>query len=213
MDLLESNVLPDLYICCFSRGRDDLSQWRAYANTAGVCIGVPYPEAKFYVGTLTQMYNVIYDDYTKARLINFVITKYAREYKNDLKHYSTSPSNPLDHQYIEYIILGIEKICVGFKNIAFSGGREIRLVFHPYRDELRDKFVKFRSSTNFIIPYCDTSDLHAADDPNARLPITEVLVAPSPHANLVQRGIEEFLKAKGYPPLPVTQSAIPFRTL
>lgn len=75
IEAIAKKMLPDLYICCFSKARDDLSQWRAYGSTAGVCLGLPYPDVNFRIGTLSQMNNVFYDKKNKNQFDKFCYCK------------------------------------------------------------------------------------------------------------------------------------------
>ena len=150
---------------------------------------------------------------TKINLINFVIARYAHEYKADLIHYATNSGKPADETYVQHIVLQIEQLCVSFKDPAFSAEREVRLVIEPNSETQKKRLVKFRSSNQFIIPHCDTADLRPTDGAEVRLPLKEVLVSPSPHSDLTRRSVEDFLRVSGYRPLPVTPSSIPFRSL
>lgn len=79
---------------------------------------------------------------------------------------------------------------------------------------------RFRISGSQLIPYVTSTDIKniierlsnvESNEKGRKLPITEVVVGPQENAELVSRGVREFLDAQGYKSAKLRKSKVPFR--
>lgn len=106
------------------------------------------------------------------------------------------------------------------KHSAFSDEREVRLFYTEHNDIIESLGLKgaekrFRPANGYLAPYTTTDDIRQAYHPHEltceKLPLTEVIIAPHPRADLAALSIRQFLDARGYSHVPVNQSAAPYR--
>lgn len=157
----------DIYITCFSKAKDSLSQWRGYGNEGkGVAIG-------FNVNTLSQLYNtykvvlkeVIYHKNIQYEILN-----------NGLLSYIHSPSTIRDWLY---------HILPVIKPLGFKEERECRLIYVPKEGgELRLEQAYHNNKMNYYYKI-----------PLEKMGISEIIIGPK--SKLSPMDIHHFLWSKG----------------
>lgn len=205
-------------VACFSTVRDSLEQWRGYGGAGGICIGVgPYgsspanleqgrPRAPLFYAPSMMPHRVFYKPRDKRVLVISTVRRFEAEY---IKDRAAMPDNwPDDHddQYEKAISRWLEYSLVNFKNPAFAMEAEVRVViFHGQADEFGG--LNFRPSPWGLIPYvCTGGKL------NGPVAISNVMVGPSPHQDLVASSVRTFLDHHGYQDVPVDLSSVPYRS-
>ncbi|ENY0908419.1 DUF2971 domain-containing protein [Serratia marcescens] len=140
---LEDNFRTS-YITCFSKSKDLLSQWRAYAeNGLGVAIGFESDEFALTMTKPTEidgkpgervvaqlgLQDVIYMN--SAELFDNV-ARYTRDWKRkDDAFLAGLEGDALRDANAAFFTMGIERWAVQHKNPAFSEENETRLVYRP----------------------------------------------------------------------------------
>jgi len=214
LDLVEQfvNDAADeaVYVCCFCKADNLLSQWRGYgANGTGVSIkftptgfsDVTGSDSPY--GGLMRLWKVFYKLDQQRKIMNDALS-FA------YTHISTDPIATRARRAADAIAFFVPT----FKNEAFKDEREWRLIFTPPANCV----VKphFRSAGGMLIPYYTLRDLApsvASSTATAKLPINGVTVGPSVRQTLNVRSVEAILEAAGYDRVqaPVVPSQIPFR--
>lgn len=202
---------PRICLICYSCDNDSLGQWRGYGHGGkGVAIGMP--SDSYYFFGLEEIYLglVVYDRKVQLNLIENFIHFFHESYRTD-KDYCDEKKDEL---YISLMLSTLFEFFAFFKDSSFTEEREFRLIHieHPsvYGDGLlKPASRRFRTSSNFLIPYCTTKDIRNGDD--KRVQITEVVIGPHPEKDFVRNGIREFLDTNGYHETEIKLSNIPFR--
>ena len=191
--------------CCFSTRRDQLSQWRAYANNgAGFCVGF---SAKSIAAMKGNKIRVCYDVDAQRRMLG-----------NAFKQILISSTTPagLDSEKVKWGIMELLIDTAGMKNPAFSEESEVRLsnpivvdgvgpmlkLAYPSRQKAASELKFLMRGTN-PTPY---SDLRLPDRVEA---IREVWIGPRAEASEMQMQI--MLGTMGYTSTRVLKSAASYR--
>ena len=154
---------------------------------------------------LTRFWKVFYKEETQRDIIGKAIATYAP---------AANPgqdTNALARKAADAIRFFIPT----FKNADFKDEQEWRLIFTPNptvavapKPEDAPK-PEFRTGRNMLIPYYKLRSLLGTD--LQPLPLTEVLVGPSVHKQLIKESTETLLNQYGYNSVPVEVSATTYR--
>jgi hypothetical protein len=104
-----------------------------------------------------------------------------------------------------------------FKHPSFADEREARIVHIEDRKVYESLSVespphRFRVSGGILLPYVTTQDLITfKDKPVEKVPIVEITIGPTKHAEVLERGINRLLKVHGYDDVEITRSTAPLR--
>lgn len=183
---LDDTYFPNYFCGCFSKIRDSLSQWRAYASDGrGVAIGFDraYLES-FCRGHVTRVEDVAYkSDADIADVRADVLSAYLR-----LKE-------PLMDEQIATIARetsdGWNTRAPFTKNGAFKEESEIRIVHMPNFKASRLGPIEFYPRRETLIPYV-ALDLDATKNP-----IKSIGLGPCNRTEHNRRSISEFARSKG----------------
>lgn len=192
-------------IASFSTASDSLSQWRAYGPVA---VGFELGGLGFGYSNTVREGPVVYDpahQFAMLRLLAHLnATAWERERPSEKRRL-----RPLYFDNVDRLL----DVVAFFKNAGFADERELRMV-HTENSDLFEKFhrlpvrERFRVSGDLIVPYVTTKDL-ATQSPDV-LPITEVVIGPSPNARRLLHGVQRALLAHGYN-VPVRISGITYQ--
>lgn len=124
LEILDSKGQSSIYICCFSRESDILSQWRAYAEDGrGVSIGFNLEKLKiadnFMVSEIIYTNNVVYDD------IESDVERVADTIYTILSEHKITTKEEQIEVFLHELIPELAK----YKNPAFREEKEIRLIY------------------------------------------------------------------------------------
>jgi hypothetical protein len=178
-----------VYVCCFCESNNLLSQWRGYgANGIGVSLEFAVKQFVDVMETvnafgLTRFWKVFYSPDTQRDIIDKAIATYSP---------AANPgqtSNDLARKASDAIRFFIPT----FKNGDFKDEQEWRLIFTP--NPTAAPKPEFRVARSMLVPYYNLrSLLGPALQP---LPLTNVLVGPSVHKELIKESTETLLKQHG----------------
>lgn len=214
------------YIACFTQEGDILEQWKAYGDGgSGVAIEFEVREGHlpFWCLPIISLRNVLYTDAEKNKVLLAVIRRFSKEYHRDLSEiadametdgivtYLKKHPDDLDQPYGDYLAAALQANAVCFKNQAFSGEREMRMVYQEEVD-VTETFAKlnFREAKGMLIPFVCSHELKANVSPEP-LPISRIIIGPSARSDILQVGVQSFIAAHGYDPSIVVRSPIPYR--
>jgi hypothetical protein len=205
--------LSDLRVCVgsFSLRRDSLSQWRAYGSIA---IGFEVGTLMFGYNNSVRMDRVVYEPEKQERFIDLMAYLSASAYEEDKKNNSTRDVQRIYGRGEGEQLL---EITAFFKHPTFADEHEVRIVHIEDRKVYESLGVKrpphrFRVSGGILLPYLTTRDVATFPDKYPdKLPIREVIIGPSRHAEVLQRGVERLLSAHGYESVKTTRSTAPLR--
>ena len=169
----------NVMVCSFSEASDSLSQWRAYANKAGVAIGFPSDHlTSIAKDNGIHLAKCLYQENDQRDLIKKVIQLVFNKYKD-----GTYDDHFKDDSYIPNQVIPLMlRIAPIIKNPAFSEEKEWRFI--TIKPCTSDKF-HFRPSQSFVIPYYRQNLLSTEQE----LPLEKVVIGPTAEPELAQLSI------------------------
>lgn len=200
-------TLPNrICVASFSEDDDSLAQWRAYGPIA---IGFNADSLALHVNQ-ASLYRVEYNAATQRKLIDIYLHHLRQALLRD-KEAGHLPELQDSYYHAEQLL----EILAFFKDHAFHSESEVRLayvdnprVFTSLGFEPLPK--SFRASRGRLIPYVSSLDVLRSDRRKYGIDITKLVLGPECD-DLHERGIKEFLDAKGMAGVAVHRSAVPFR--
>jgi hypothetical protein len=205
--------LPSVwFVTCFSKVKDDLSQWRAYSGGEnGYAIAFL---AGGFVNRGSLVARVNYEKDQHKQVAENVANSTMLFFKEGLNARSTGENKTaaIDAWVTEFLAVWerfVGHLAPMVKDPAFRGENEYRIVHEVQAHEMgqlrfKQKETLMSRHLPLIFPplnYATQSQL---------LPIAEVMVGPSRHKEISRVSVETFLRQKGYL-VPVTVSKIPFQ--
>jgi hypothetical protein len=220
-----SHIGPDhkrpVYICSFSKTKDELSQWRAYCRGGGFSIGFPHQGLVDAIqGQHFDPMECVYDNDTQKNIIDHLIDLQVMPYIENPQQFSKIPCT---EQEISGIVCGgstkflweLSSTCSTLKHPSFKREEEWRLVFdHGYafeKDENdKNKIVpEFRTKAGLIIPYT-----------RIKLPEHEdfwrqvrIVIGPTKYEKELMGSVHTLFRKSHETEISITHSEIPFREL
>jgi hypothetical protein len=196
-----------VFAVSFSAQGDLLSQWRAYSPPAkGVSLGFN-PEAIVHVAS-EQSFSVgrcLYDRKEQDQIVGEVLDSVeplAVGHGEDAHRHPTQSY----HTAFETIETPLLRIGALFKHPAFREEAEWRAV-SPVLTDVVHSGIQYREGASTLVPYIEFK-LATLSSP---LPLSSVIVGPTPHVNLASDAISRCLSGHGASP-GVYPSVIPYRT-
>jgi hypothetical protein len=194
-----------VYICCFCRKPNLLSQWRGYgANGAGVSLEFapgPFSNVAGQDNThgLLRFWKVFYKPDTQKKIIGSALQHYAPN--KAIKKKQAVPA--LARKAADAIRFFIPT----FKNQDFKEEDEWRLVFTPAPNIQVQP--QFRVCRGMLVPYYSLRDLIGTTLP--ALPVQKICVGPSPNKELNLKSVQALVQKFGYGKVKVEVSNTSFR--
>ena len=182
-------------------GGDELSQWRAYARPGnGYAIGFDAPAIKRMLvaaGVTSHFAPCEYDE-TRQRALMTEVVEHAE------RVLSVHGAQALDEAV--RIFGGLFLLTAPIvKHGSFRAEKEWRLILPAF--SAWDARVRFRDAGRLLVPFWTVRLDHAG----ARLPIKEVVIGPTPHAELEARAVSAILTVAGLREATVRRSSVPYR--
>jgi Protein of unknown function (DUF2971) len=199
---------PDFYATSFTANGDLLSQWRGYGSSGGgYAIGFdaarlisppsPYPQPDRFLN------RVIYEEETQLRVLRATAEKMLELFAK------VDPSSPemTGARARLFAALGeVVGFVFSFKDPAWSEEQEWRSVYVLPEGELDG--VDFRPDGGIAVPYVT---LAIGTDPDARLPIREIVQGPRLDNETGVGSLELLMASNGYSDVKITVSSVPLR--
>lgn len=192
------------FVASLSAVRDDLSQWRAYGER-GAAYALGFDSA-----TLVSLcdtgspFGLVVSEYAageQRRILGELLAQASRRAS------AVRDLTPSTQQDLRSVALQTAmQLCItglSLKHPKFGAEQEWRLISLP--SERRR--VRFRDGRSHVALFQEIT----LGDSVASSPLREVLIGPSPHAELDREAVRGALVAEGAPLIRVTNSEIPFR--
>ena len=221
-----------IYAICFSKKRDDLNQWRAYANNgAGICLAIsliePEEDTMESSETDTQELSEKKTNEEMPYETQFYYDKiYYVDKNSDLKtedDWNKVSGNHIEESLEDFLLEQeesdqipefpnyLKRMVAFYKNIKFEEEEEIRLLSLNNDIDSEGKPVKqkveTRYSNGFIIPYL----VHSLKNKNGSSNIKEVIIGPSvKDKERLEKSIRTFLDICGLQAVKISFSDIPY---
>lgn len=200
---VENQTLSNIYVLCFSRSKDLLSQWRGYGDN-GIQIELSSSELFYCFDSNYIAKDVVYSREKQEQIIleeletllNFAVFGY---------DWIDFPSEELDG-FPSAVSRILHNSIIWFKDIAWKEEKEFRVVYNPLYSEVRGGKLKIKYRTNgkIIVPYVE---LCANKD---GLPITQLMISPGLNQDRIFQGLNFFVAEKSLSMIEVVKSKIPF---
>jgi hypothetical protein len=198
------------YVACFSRSRDDLSQWRAYAGGEnGYAIGFRARDLLGVENTLVGAVN--YDAALHEALAAEVADVTVELYEKALAQRPTAEMADWTEAFLDRWGNALARIAPFAKHPGFATEREFRLVRSLTGDDYPSLIVRQKGTLLARhLPLLLPSGSSSAEQ--QRLPINSIVVGPARHKAVSAISVAVLLKKHGYPPdLPVYTTGIPYQ--
>lgn len=223
LHLLNSDISSslDFYIASFSQRRNDLGQWRSYAdNGRGYNLGfapevfapitdvITKPEEAVFAGKIEYDRKINIHRARKIiepliKIIDGAILKYPQHFKNKI----------ILHEFVAVLAkLSLPQFfwhALTTKHPAYEHEKEIRLIIIGMHTKLQEaKAIKTRLRGGEIVPYLESDDLFR----KLSSPM-EIIVGPTAVAD-AERTVRTFLEISGYEAdkVKIDRSDIPYRS-
>lgn len=187
------------YVFSLSQKLDDLNQWRGYCPDGGYSIEFDSNKLLAIINSyenveVLKLLKCIYDKISIEKEIKSLLNSIQTSLKYDDPHYEDIGGD---------IYLKAIDISPSIKHKSFKSEQEYRIVY-----QCNECKKKYRKGKSMVIPYIELSLLDLKEE----LPISKIIVGPTPHPELSKYSIESLLESKGYKYINVESSKIPYRS-
>lgn len=194
--LVQKPADEGVYICCFCKFDNLLSQWRGYAASGnGVSIQFNPPGFAYIagpdspVGGLMRLWRILYEEQAQYGIVSNAL-HFA---------FNNGGADPIETR-AQRAADAITFFIPTFKNSDFKNEEEWRLIFTP--PPAWSVKPRFRVARNMLVPYYTLKDLgdslNPPPPPGQLLPITGLLMGPSAQKTLNAASAQTLIHAKGY---------------
>lgn len=200
--------LTQVYVFSLSMEGDDLGQWRGYCpKEGGFCV-------EFETGAIERVIKngklvpCVYLPKEKNQIIEKNFTDAEAYFKpaNQLFTVCKKQMKEDDHKIIEALHnVKLAEIFASLKHESFKNEKEYRIIRSGPKVKPEDK--RYRKGNSMLIPYVEEEILNS----EGKLPISKIIVGPTPHPALSKLAVENFLESNGYQNIKVQISEIPYR--
>ena len=193
LGLFQSERVIGSYVFSLSTKRNDLNQWRGYCPKEG----------GFSIEFDTKKLLSIIDNIDKSKKYDMKKCEYKNIKQEKLvKSLIDKIDDDMKLFYTELVYISSY-----IKHDSFMDEDEYRIISHGIPHDIGHREIRHREGKSMIIPYVEFSPL----DDKYRLPISKIIVGPTPYMKLSLISVESLLKSKGYE-IEVEPSNIPYRS-
>ena len=197
---VREQILAEMYVCCFTTLADDISQWRAYGNSASAryCIGfegdvlqkltVKHPNTVFD--------RVLYEEAAQAARVTAVIAR-ATEF-TDIQKLSPAEIEPVAEVLASHLV---RLVCL-LKSPAYHAEEEWRIVTLRAQSDITE--IAFDTSRGAIKPYWKFELAH-----RGHLPVKSVRVLAPARPQAAIKAADLMLRSSGIP-VTAQYSSVPY---
>lgn len=178
----------EVYIFSLSYSPDSLALWYNYAKGEGYNLGFDAEDllqkAAAFPDDSDVLHGLVVYDRQEQELIlmNFLIETFKRVVQYEPDEIKKALPN--------HFLTVIATCAIFFKDPAFKSEEEYRIAYMNTSGNMHPA-VRFRAQNGVIIPFI-------AVDFEERLPISHITIGPKNNIDIARRGIEHYLKSKGY---------------
>lgn len=181
----------NIFVFSLSEQQSLLSQWRSY-TPHGKGISIEFTEEILNTMIKTENLRVakcLYEETEQKDAIRSLVDKLITTFRQE--HLDVNPpanNNNCYHSFLDRFKSDILQVLSIIKNKAFKEEQEWRLISYHYTEET-DR-IKFREGASMLIPYIE---MPLGD---TKPYFNRVILGPSPHKELSQSALTNFLKSK-----------------
>jgi hypothetical protein len=205
----EFYTVVEVYLVCFCRKGDLLSQWRAYGQAGGYAIGFDSTVLTSLTGNHVMLAPVLYDGSKQEQLIRDLVQRWRQPFKDaKLEEFDKQIRRLGAFVFAQ----AFSFFAATFKSEAFLEEDEWRLVYR--------RQVVIKDDSGLGIDFRERKGMAASYAPMPLPPISETVVpvrhivmGATANLNLAGFGLAQFLKSVGYPEkaIHISPSAVPLR--
>lgn len=199
------DVKEESYVFSLSERKNDLSQWRGYCpREGGFCIEFDYDSLLSVIKNTKRctLKKCIYDPKEKNDLVKFILDFVITSFKSNIKMDSYKASSEVLNKINEY------SSCIKHESFIFEDEHRIIIKNHSYEMKYCEMdYLKHCEGKSMIIPYI----IYRPVDKDDKLPISKIIVGPTPHPELSKSSVDRLLKSNRYD-IEVEISKIPYRS-
>lgn len=189
-------ILSEIYVCCFTKLRDELSQWRAYGipKTERYCIGFDLQKIHDFVDSTPQasFREVIYKEREQREEILRVI-------ESAIKATKTAPA---ELEEIGKFAAGVlARLIPLLKSPAYAAEREWRIIRWIRTDDVSE--VCFDAARGIVRPYVEFK----SEQP---LPVVKLIILAPGRESLSVKAANMLLQKAGIGDVQAEYSQVPF---
>ena len=206
------HISGSLFVVSFSKEKDLLSQWQAYAGPhSGYSLGFRQSTLYDYKNREFVECDLVECEYVKDKQledIKCLIGKLSEESNAFYKLMTKSGEQNRRNGFDKFISQSVEAnkkmllLAKSFKNSSFEHEKECRLVVQPLPGN--SKGICYRPTKLTVIPYVK---IHF----KLGLPIERIVVGPGPHQKRSATSLKQMLKKFELKNVEVSESEIPYR--
>jgi len=195
------------FVTCFSRQKDDLSQWRAYSGGENG-YALSFPAGEFF-GNNGLVVHVNYDQELHKKLARTIAEATIHFFREGLNHRGGA-WEPWAKEFLPEWDLALSYLPPMVKDPAFAAEDEYRIVHELVVGDLGS--LKFRQKQSLMSRHLPLAFSRPNTSAQSQLlPIGEVMVGPSRYQEVSRTSVDTLLKQKGYTNVPVSLSGVPFQ--
>jgi hypothetical protein len=180
------------YVFSLSQNGNDISQWRGYCPSMGGFSIEFDPDKLITLVNINEGYKIgecIYKPIIKEKIITSIFSNSFDE---------INQSSSMMDDFMKFFLNDFSY----FKHESFINEEEYRIVAF-----LNPKNINHREGKSMLVPYIEFSPLD-----NDKLPISKIIVGPTPHQELSILSVESLLISNGFKEVKVEASNIPYRS-
>ncbi len=199
----------EVFLVCFCRNGDLLSQWRAYGPTGGYALGFDSGVLKGLVNKHVTLAPVVYNEQLQNQLIRELVERW-----REIFHHAQPGDYVTQVRRLGAFVFAqaFSFLAATFKNDAFSEEDEWRLIYRrqvQVKDE-GDLKIDFRERKGMLASYAPIP-LPGVKDNVA--PVRQIVLGPTQNPNLAGYAVTRLLEGAGYPQalIHIDASVVPLR--
>jgi hypothetical protein len=205
----EFYTVVEVYLVCFCRNGDLLSQWRAYGQAGGYAIGFDSTVLTSLTGNHLMLAPVVYDPSKQEQLIRDLVQRWRQIFRDaQLEEFDKQIRRLGAFVFAQ----AFSFLAATFKTEAFQEEDEWRLAYR--------RQVVIQDDSGLGIDFRERKGMVASFAPmplppvsEAVLPVRHIVMGATANLNLAGFGLAQFLKSVGYPEkaIRISPSAVPLR--
>jgi DUF2971 family protein len=202
-------TVVEVYLVCFCRNGDLLSQWRAYGQAGGYAIGFDSTVLKSITGNHVMLAPVLYHGSQQEQLIRDLVQRWRHLFKDaKLEEFDKQIRRLGAFVFAQ----AFSFFAATFKNEAFREEDEWRLIYRR-QVVIKDDSglgIDFRERKGMVASYAPMP-LPAISQ--TVVPVRHIVMGATANLNLAGFGLAQFLKSVGYPEeaIRISPSDVPLR--
>lgn len=195
----------DIYVVCFCRDKDLLSQWRGYGEVgSGYSIGFD-TEGLNKIDLRFGLYKVIYSETEQMSILEKLVSTVFASLKKEIVGATMDEALEIADKHARIFEEEVLLFSTYFKHPSFKEENEWRFVYSREKSS-SFKGVFYRPGESMIIPYVKFG---WGSSERTKLPIVDVTIGPT-QPNVASKSVLMALESL-YPDIEVTDSKIPLR--